>query len=95
MGDDVLARAASALAGASSVALACHVNPDADALGSMLGLSTYLRGRGIATTCSYPNEPFEPPRWLELLPGRDALVPPREFPKRPELLVTCDVASLD
>ena len=31
---------------ATSVALACHVNPDADALGSMLGLSTFLRDAG-------------------------------------------------
>ena len=29
--------------GATDVALACHVNPDADALGSMLGLSAFLR----------------------------------------------------
>ena len=95
MSDATLARAAEALHGASSVALACHVNPDADALGSMLGLSTFLRGRGVATVCSYPNDPFDPPRWIDLLPGRDALVPPKGFPKAPEVLVTCDVASLD
>ena len=36
-------RAAEALSDASEVALACHVNPDADALGAMLGLSAFLR----------------------------------------------------
>jgi len=41
-----LARAATTLARAERVAIACHVNPDADAIGSMLGLANYLRGRG-------------------------------------------------
>jgi phosphoesterase RecJ-like protein len=93
--DDALTRAATTLAGAHAVALACHVNPDPDALGSMLGLSTFLRERGIHTVCSFPNDPFDPPRWLELLPGREALVHPREFPKEPAVMVTCDAASMD
>lgn len=90
-----LSRAAQALLAADSVALSCHVNPDPDALGSMLGLSAYLRERGVETVCSYPNDPFDPPRWLELLPGREALVHPTRFPKRPKTMVTCDVASMD
>ena len=92
---DPFAQAAEALSGASTVALACHVNPDADALGSMLGLSNYLRERGKNTECSFPNDPFDPPRWVELLPGHDALVHPKTFPKQPAVLVTCDVASMD
>jgi phosphoesterase RecJ-like protein len=90
-----LARAAAVLSSATRVAIACHVNPDADALGATLGLSLILRSRGVETVCSFPNDPFEPPRWIELLPGNDALVPPAEFPKEPELMVTCDVASID
>lgn len=92
---DPLDRAAELLSAVSEVALACHVNPDADALGSMLGLSLFLRARGIHTVCSWGNEPFEPPRWLSVLPGTDALVPPREFPRAPAVLVTLDCASLD
>ncbi len=92
---DPFAKAAAALSSATSVALACHVNPDADALGSMLGLSNHLRAMGKRTVCSFPNEPFEPPRWAAMLPGTDALVPPSDFPKDPPLMVTCDVASLD
>lgn len=92
---DRFAQAAAALSGAPSVALACHVNPDADALGSMLGLSNHLRALGKETVCSFPNEPFEPPRWAAMLPGTDALVPPSAFPTDPPLMVTCDVASLD
>ncbi len=90
-----LARAAQVLTEATDVALACHVNPDADALGSMLGLAAFLRSRGVRTTCSYPNEPLEPPRWASMLPGSEDLVPAREFPKDPAVMVTCDCAAFD
>jgi phosphoesterase RecJ-like protein len=88
-------KAAAALSEATSVAIACHVNPDADALGSMLGLSNHLRGMGKETVCSFGNDPFEAPRWAAELPGGDALVPPAGFPKEPPVMVTCDCASLD
>jgi phosphoesterase RecJ-like protein len=71
------------------------MNPDPDAIGSMLGLSNFLRSRGVTTTCSFGNDPFEPPRWVTLLPGHEMLVPPAKFPKTPQLMVTCDCASLD
>jgi phosphoesterase RecJ-like protein len=92
---DAMSRAAEALEGATEVALACHINPDADALGSMLGLSAFLRARGKRTVCSYGNDPFDHPRWVSELPGSDALAHPREFPKAPQVLVTLDCASLD
>ena len=90
-----LDRAAEVLSAAPSVALACHVNPDADALGSMLALSNFLRERGVATVCSFGNEPLALPRWASLLPGTDALVEAADFPTAPEVFVTCDTASLD
>jgi bifunctional oligoribonuclease and PAP phosphatase NrnA len=90
-----LKRAAEALEGATDVALACHINPDADALGSMLGLAEFLKARGKKVVTSYGNSPFERPRWVSALPGADVLVPPEEFPKAPEVLVTLDCASLD
>jgi phosphoesterase RecJ-like protein len=92
---DALARAAEVLSGADHVALACHLNPDADALGSMLGLSVYLRSCGVATVCSFGNEPLDPPQWAEMLPGNDALVEAKDFPKEPDVMVTCDTASMD
>jgi phosphoesterase RecJ-like protein len=90
-----LRRAGEALSEAEDVALACHVNPDADALGSMLGLSNFLRARGASTVCSFPNEPLEVPRWAASLPGVDRLVPPGDFPPEPAAMVTCDCASFD
>jgi phosphoesterase RecJ-like protein len=92
---DEVGRAAAVLVEAPEVAIACHVNPDADALGSMLGLSAFLRGRGARTVCSFPNDPPEPPRWARLLPGAEDLVPIAAFPSAPGVMVTCDCASSD
>ena len=93
--EEALRRAAEILSGADEVALACHMNPDADALGSMLGLSNHLHARGAVTVCSYGNEPLDLPRWATLLPGTDQLVPPSAFPAEPGVMVTCDCASFD
>ncbi|HXF57893.1 MAG TPA: bifunctional oligoribonuclease/PAP phosphatase NrnA [Actinomycetota bacterium] len=90
-----LARGAEVLSAASSVALACHVNPDADALGSMLGLGQYLAARGKRVVCSYGNQPLSPPRWLSVLDGAGLLVEAKDFPKSPEVLVALDTASPD
>jgi phosphoesterase RecJ-like protein len=79
---------------ASDVALACHVNPDGDALGSMLALHLILRGRGLATTASY-SEPFVIPHRYRILPALDTLVPPTGYPSRPSVMVTFDCGSAD
>ncbi|MGZ8579317.1 MAG: DHH family phosphoesterase, partial [Actinomycetota bacterium] len=92
---DELARAAEVLGSATDVALACHVNPDADALGSMLGLAAFLRRRGTATVCSFPNEPLVLPRWAALLPGSEDVVEVGDFPDAPSVMVTCDCAAFD
>jgi bifunctional oligoribonuclease and PAP phosphatase NrnA len=92
---DQLDRAAEALMDATEVAMACHINPDPDALGSMLGLAEFLKARGTKVVCSYGNVPFEHARWVDALPGAGALVPPNEFPKAPEVMVTLDCASTD
>ncbi len=92
---DELTRAAEVLGSATDVALACHVNPDADALGSMLGLAAYLRQQGATTVCSFPNEPLVLPRWAALLRGSEDLVEVGDFPEAPAVMVTCDCASFD
>ena len=55
--DDVV----QALRDADQVALACHVGPDGDALGSMLGLGAALRSLGKDVVASWGGEPFEVP----------------------------------
>ena len=90
-----LDRAARALEAASKVALACHVNPDPDALGSMLGLASYLAARGKEVVCSWGNQPLVRPRWLAALDDAGYLVDPKDFPESPELLVSLDTAAPD
>src|SRR5438874_2530787 len=93
--DSALDRAAEILSGARSVSLAGHVNPDPDAIGSMLGLATFLQARGTQVVCSWPNEPMELPRWLEMFPDLPPIVPISRFPKEPPVMVALDTASPD
>src|SRR5438552_2109797 len=88
-------RVGEGLSEADLVAMACHVNPDADALGSMLGLAQHLVARDTEVTCSFPNNPPNLPRWADMLPGLELLVPPNRFPRSPAVMVTCDCASFD
>jgi bifunctional oligoribonuclease and PAP phosphatase NrnA len=95
MDPEQLARAAAVLGAAPAVALACHVNPDADALGSMLGLAHHLVARGTNVVCAFPNAPEDLPPWGTALPGTDLLVHPDAYPEAPAVMVTCDCASFD
>ena len=90
-----LDRAAKVLKDSPRVALACHVNPDPDALGSMLGLAGFLSAQGKDVVCSWGNQPLAPPRWLSELDGAGFLVEPKVFPKNPDVLVALDTASPD
>jgi phosphoesterase RecJ-like protein len=93
--DEEIARAAKALHQASSVALACHVNPDPDALGSMLGLAGYLAAGGKEVVCSWGNQPLQRPRWLAALDGQGFVVEAKDFPSDPEVMVALDTAAAD
>lgn len=75
------------------VLLICHVNPDGDALGSMLGFGLGLRAvEGLSVQATFP-EPFEVPEPYAALPGRDLLVPPAEAWADPDLVIVFDVAA--
>lgn len=91
-GEDDLARAAGLLAGASSVVLVAHINPDADALGSALALGLGLAGIGIDVAVSFA-EPSSVPESLRGLPGQQLIVAPDDLPAEPDLVVTLDVGS--
>jgi len=88
-------RAIKILDGATEICLACHVRPDADALGSMLAVAHALRGRGARILASFGDRPFEIPRILRFLPGTGLLSPPDQVPERPAVMVTFDAASPD
>ena len=96
--DPEWARALKVIDGASQICLACHIRPDADALGSMLAVLHALSGRdGGAPTvvASFGDEPFEVPAILRFLPGVDLLTAPSRYPARPEVMLSFDAASAD
>ena len=86
--------AARLIEGASSVALACHVGPDGDALGSMLALHHLCRAQGKPSVASWPS-PFTVAPHYRYLPGLEAATPPTEFPDAPDVMLTFDCGSLD
>lgn len=85
--------AARAISSSESLALACHVGPDGDALGSMLGLGLAARNAGKSVLASF-GSPFTVPPNLAFLPT-DLLVPPGQLPDEPETMVVFDAGSAD
>jgi phosphoesterase RecJ-like protein len=75
------------------VQLICHVNPDGDALGSMLGFGLGLRQLGFTRLRATFAGPFELPEPYQSLPGRELLVPEAEAFREPALVMTFDVAA--
>jgi phosphoesterase RecJ-like protein len=76
----------------ASVLLACHVNPDGDALGSMLGFGLGLRRLGVPAQATFP-APYTLTPPFDQLPGLDLLIPPTAAPAAPDLFVCFDAAS--
>jgi phosphoesterase RecJ-like protein len=77
----------------ATVLLVCHVNPDGDALGSMLGFGLGLRRLGFTSVQATFPEPFVVAEPFEFLPGLDQLVSPAEVTTKPDLGITFDAAS--
>lgn len=91
------ARAAKILQSADQVCLACHLRPDADALGSMLALALALRARPgspASVIASFGDTPFTVPAILRFLPCTGLLTPPQKMPQRPQVMVTLDAAGI-
>jgi bifunctional oligoribonuclease and PAP phosphatase NrnA len=101
-GEAEWSRAVKILDAAQSVWLACHVRPDADALGSMLAFASALTSKrhaggrpATAVAASFGDDPFEVPAILHFLPGQSLLRPPAQVPDRPEVMVSFDAGSID
>jgi bifunctional oligoribonuclease and PAP phosphatase NrnA len=80
---------------ADYVCLACHVNPDGDALGSAVAVGLALRELGIRVEVSFGDDPPAVPRSLSFLPGLELLVPPGDVPAAPDVVMVFDAASID
>ena len=89
-----LDRAAAAIDGAAALALACHVSPDGDALGSVLAMHELCRANGKPAVASW-SEPFEVGPHYRFLPGLDLATKPGDFPTSPDLMMTFDCGALD
>jgi phosphoesterase RecJ-like protein len=75
------------------VQLICHVNPDGDALGSMLGFALGLRRLGVTRMrATFPGV-FDVPEPFATLPGLDLLVPEEQAYAEPDLVIVFDVAA--
>ncbi|MGH2778088.1 MAG: DHH family phosphoesterase [Actinomycetota bacterium] len=77
---------------AKSVALACHVNPDGDAMGSLLAMSLALRTLGKTTYPTWGSPQVAAPPSLMFMPGADTLVQPADIPEV-DLFVALDCGA--
>jgi len=98
--DDDWSRAVELLGAVDEVALVCHVDPDGDALGSMLAMQRFLDQRGVRTVASFgatraEHGPLSIPPQYSFLPGLDGLVPSSAFPSAPGVVMAFDTASAD
>ncbi|WP_433084394.1 DHH family phosphoesterase [Dactylosporangium sp. CA-052675] len=99
---DAWAAAVAALRGlppGARVLLACHVNPDGDALGSMLGVALGLRSvageLGIGHLAATFPGPLRLPAPFDTLPGTDLLVAEEDADPAPDAMLVFDVASIE
>jgi len=89
-----LERAADVIKDAASLALACHVDPDGDALGSMLAVLHLARAARKPVVASWP-EPFRVAPHYTYLPGLHLATKPADFPETPDVMVTFDCGSIE
>ncbi len=81
------------LSAATTIAVICHVHPDADTVGAGLALGLVLDRSGKQVEVSFA-APATLPESLRSLPGGDLLVGPDEMRRDVDLVVTVDVPSL-
>jgi bifunctional oligoribonuclease and PAP phosphatase NrnA len=70
----------------------CHLNPDGDALGSMLGCGLGLLASGIPVRATFP-APYELVPPFDQIPGQELLIDPADAPAAPDLWIAFDAAS--
>ncbi|MBW3595361.1 MAG: bifunctional oligoribonuclease/PAP phosphatase NrnA [Actinobacteria bacterium] len=86
--------AVEALRAAPEVAIACHVNPDGDALGSLLAAALGLQKLGKKTYASWSGRSAEPLATFGFLSGVDNLLLPDDLPET-ETFLALDCGAAD
>jgi bifunctional oligoribonuclease and PAP phosphatase NrnA len=87
------ADAAAIVLSGEPLALACHVNPDGDALGSTLALHHLCQANGVDTVVSWPN-PLPVAAHYRSVPGVCDAVSSDRFPSEPAAMFTFDCGSV-
>jgi bifunctional oligoribonuclease and PAP phosphatase NrnA len=77
----------------TTLALACHVSPDGDALGSLLGFAHLADAGRLKTVSSWPS-PHPVAHHYRSIPGLDRGIAASEFPSQPPVMMTFDCGSL-
>lgn len=85
------AGATSALTGADSVVVCAHVDPDGDAIGSVLAATLALRSLGVAAVPTLADAATVPSTYA-FLPGCDMFVPASEIPA-PDVFLALDTPT--
>lgn len=93
--EQLWAEAVETLRAARTATLICHVAPDGDALGSMLGLARVLRTLGCDVTCTWGDASWSVPASYTWLPDIDRVVAPSEVASDVDVVVVLDTASRD
>ena len=86
--------AADLLEASETVAVVCHVYPDADTLGAGLALALVLERAGKSVEVGFA-APAELPESLQSLPGGHLLITPELMRRDPDLTVTVDIPSVN
>lgn len=87
-------RAVEVLRTSDEVIVACHVAPDGDALGAMLGLGTHLEGTGKKVWMSWGSGVVTVPSNYQFLPGVDRVLPPDRIPDAVDAFVAIDCGDV-
>lgn len=85
-------RAVEALEAAGEVAIACHVFPDGDALGSMIGMGLFLARQGKKVWMGWGSAQLRVPLQYGFLPGLDRIG--GEPPAAPPAFLAVDCATV-
>ena len=88
-----LDEAIDAIRSAKQLALACHVWPDGDALGSMLAFHHLALANGVPSVAAWPSPPDVAPHYA-FLPGLETVTKAADFPPAPEVMITFDCGSI-
>jgi phosphoesterase RecJ-like protein len=86
--------AVEALAGAKTIIVACHVNPDGDAIGSTLGATLGLRALNKTAVPTWGTRNLKIPFNYAFLPEADGFVQPDEVPEA-DLFLALDCGAAD